>query len=89
MELVDILLLKEDLIQNRYLYKIYKHTNYNVIMYGISVKDVVKGENYRVNSITSIESVAQSMYNIIKDNIVLPVHLGDVVYNLINEYLEV
>ncbi len=70
-------------IEDRFVFTLFTHNALEKTMYGIKITDLLNDNSSQVFQITSIEKDAKNMYNIIKENIIHPVHLEDVVYNLI------
>ncbi len=73
----------KDLVEGRFSYTLFTQKGFDKEMYGIEIKDLQNKTESKILEITSIEKDAHIMYNIIKDNIVHPIHLNDVVYDLI------
>ncbi|MEG1863496.1 MAG: DUF6514 family protein [Oscillospiraceae bacterium] len=75
--------------KDRFVYTLYLKYDFNVEMYGISVLDLKKKKEMSINSITTVERQGKIFYNVIKDNLVYPEHLKDVIYELIVKSTEV
>ncbi len=73
-----------DIKSERFVYVLFSHTAFEKEMFAIEVVDLLKNEKSQILEITSIEKDAKNMYNIIRNNIVHPIHLQDVVCNLVS-----
>ena len=79
-----------DICEERFIYTLnsYLSKEINATFYSISVEDINNNTKSNVNDITTVEKYAKKLYNIIKENLVQPCHLHDVVYNFICSIVE-